>query len=246
MTGRHRKQSTTSLSAAKVAAAGAMLGGAGLALAAPAANAAPDSQWDQVAACESGGNWAINTGNGYHGGLQFSPSTWASYGGTQYAPTANQASRAQQIAIAEKVLAGQGKGAWPSCGTGLGSATPRTVSPTDTGTTKPVTKPVSKPAAKPAAKPVAKPVAKPAAKPVAKPVAKPAAKPAAQAGQSVNSQYINQVISQAQSGGQQVDPAGRALLQLAAATGSCAHRSPRGPSGATGITPEAPLGVSGA
>ncbi|KXO97072.1 transglycosylase family protein [Tsukamurella tyrosinosolvens] len=219
MTGRHRKQSTTSLSAAKVAAAGAMLGGAGLALAAPAANAAPDSQWDQVAACESGGNWAINTGNGYHGGLQFSPSTWASYGGTQYAPTANQASRAQQIAIAEKVLAGQGKGAWPSCGTGLGSATPRTVSPTDTGTTKPVTKPVSKPAAKPAAKPVAKPVAKPAAKPVAKPVAKPAAKPAAQAGQSVNSQYINQVISQAQSGGQQVDPAVLAMLQQAAAKG---------------------------
>ncbi|WP_336669939.1 transglycosylase family protein [Tsukamurella sp. USMM236] len=223
MTGRHRKQSTTSLSAAKIAAAGAMLGGAGLALAAPAANAAPDSQWDTVAACESGGNWAINTGNGYHGGLQFSPSTWASYGGTQYAPTANQASRAQQIAIAEKVLAGQGKGAWPSCGTGLGSPTPRTVSPTDTGATKPVAKPVSKPAAKPATKPVAKPVAKPAAKPVAKPaakpVAKPAAKPVAQAGQSVNSQYINQVISQAQSGGQQVDPAVLAMLQQAAAKG---------------------------
>lgn len=204
MTGRHRKQSTTSLSAAKVAAAGAMLGGAGLALAAPAASAAPDSQWDQVAACESGGNWSINTGNGYHGGLQFSPSTWASYGGTQFAPTANQASRAQQIAIAEKVLAGQGKGAWPSCGRGLGAATPRTVSPTDTGTaTKPVTKPVSAPAAKP--------VAKPATKPVAKPVAKP--------GGSVNAQYVNQVISQAQSGGKQVDPAVLAALQQAAAKG---------------------------
>ncbi|MCS3781051.1 transglycosylase family protein [Tsukamurella ocularis] len=220
MTGRHRKQSTTSLSAAKIAAAGAMLGGAGLALAAPAANAAPDSQWDQVAACESGGNWAINTGNGYHGGLQFSPSTWAAYGGTQYAPTANQASRAQQIAIAEKVLAGQGKGAWPSCGTGLGAPTPRTVSPTDAGTTKPVSKPAAKPAAKPVAKPAAtKPVAKPVAKPAAKPAAKPVAKPAAQAGQSVNAQYINQVISQAQSGGQQVDPAVLAMLQQAAAKG---------------------------
>lgn len=218
MTGRHRKQSTTSLSAAKIAAAGAMLGGAGLALAAPAANAAPDSQWDQVAACESGGNWGINTGNGYHGGLQFSPSTWAGYGGTQYAPTANQATRAQQIAIAEKVLAGQGKGAWPSCGTGLGAATPRSVSPTDTGATKPVTKPVAKPAAKKVVKPAAKPVAKPAAKPVAKPAAKkPVVKP--RAGQSVNSQYIDQVISQAQSGGHQVDPAVLAMLQQAAAKG---------------------------
>ena len=208
MTGRHRKQSTTSLSAAKIAAAGAMLGGAGLALAAPAANAAPDSQWDQVAACESGGTWAINTGNGYHGGLQFSPSTWAGYGGTQYAPTANQATRAQQIAIAEKVLAGQGKGAWPSCGRGLGAATPRTVTPTDTPTgTKPVTKPAAKPVTKPAAKPVAKPAAKPAAEPVAKP------------GQSVNSQYIDQVVAQAQSGGQQVDPAVLAMLKQAAAKG---------------------------
>ncbi|TWS18807.1 transglycosylase family protein [Tsukamurella asaccharolytica] len=223
MTGRHRKQSTTSLSAAKVAAAGAMLGGAGLALAAPAANAAPDSQWDKVAACESGGNWAINTGNGYHGGLQFSPSTWAGYGGTQYAPTANQASREQQIAIAEKVLAGQGKGAWPTCGRGLGSPTPRTVSPTDTDTTKPVTKPVTKPATKPAPKPVAapapKPVAKPAPKPVANPAPKPVAKPVAQPGQSVNAQYINQVISQAQAGGQKIDPAVLALLQQAAAKG---------------------------
>jgi hypothetical protein len=76
--------------------------------------------WDQLARCESGGNWAINTGNGYYGGLQFSPSTWSAYGGGAYASTANLASREQQIAIAEKVQAAQGWGAWPSCSSQLG------------------------------------------------------------------------------------------------------------------------------
>ena len=69
--------------------------------------------WDAIAACESGGNWAINTGNGYYGGLQFSPSTWSSNGGTGMP---NQASRAEQIRIAENVLRTQGIGAWPVCG----------------------------------------------------------------------------------------------------------------------------------
>jgi LysM repeat protein len=91
---------------------------------APAPVAAPTvaggSVWDQLAVCESGGNWAINTGNGYYGGLQFSYSTWLGYGGGAYAPTANLATREQQIAIAEKVLAGQGWGAWPACTTKLG------------------------------------------------------------------------------------------------------------------------------
>ncbi|GKQ33700.1 LysM peptidoglycan-binding domain-containing protein [Streptomyces sp. A012304] len=87
------------------------------------ASAATASEWDAVAQCESGGNWSINTGNGYYGGLQFSASTWAAYGGTQYAATADQATKAQQIEIAEKVLAGQGKGAWPVCGVGLSNAT---------------------------------------------------------------------------------------------------------------------------
>ncbi|MFJ3903368.1 transglycosylase family protein [Streptomyces sp. NPDC090025] len=104
-----------------------LAGVAGVAVAAPlmtagSANAATASEWDRVAQCESGGNWSINTGNGYYGGLQFSASTWAAYGGTAYASTANQASKSQQIAIAEKVLAGQGKGAWPSCGVGLSGA----------------------------------------------------------------------------------------------------------------------------
>src|SRR6478735_8189015 len=80
------------------------------------ASAASNSTWDKVADCESSGNWAINTGNGYFGGLQFSPSTWAAYGGRSYAPQANQATRAQQIAVAERVLAAQGPGAWPVCG----------------------------------------------------------------------------------------------------------------------------------
>ncbi|MFD8012747.1 transglycosylase family protein [Streptomyces sp. NPDC058955] len=105
----------------------ALVGVTGAAVAAPlmaagTASAATSSEWDRVAQCESGGNWSINTGNGYYGGLQFSASTWAAYGGTAYASTADQASKSQQIAIAEKVLAGQGKGAWPSCGVGLSSA----------------------------------------------------------------------------------------------------------------------------
>ncbi|RII15052.1 Resuscitation-promoting factor RpfA precursor [Streptomyces sp. YIM 130001] len=93
-------------------------------MSATGASAATTSEWDQVAQCESGGDWSINTGNGYSGGLQFSPSTWSAYGGTAYAASADQASKSQQIAVAEKVLAGQGKGAWPSCGVGLSSASP--------------------------------------------------------------------------------------------------------------------------
>ena len=99
---------------------GAMFAGgvaaAGVSLAAPAANAAPPSAWDQVAQCESGGNWQINTGNGYYGGLQFSAQTWSGFGGGEYAATADQATREQQIDIGERVLAGQGAGAWPNCG----------------------------------------------------------------------------------------------------------------------------------
>ncbi|MFG1920808.1 transglycosylase family protein [Cryptosporangium sp. NPDC048952] len=75
-----------------------------------------DVNWDAIAQCESGGRWNISTGNGYHGGLQFSPSTWRAYGGRQYAGSAHQASRSQQITVARKVLRGQGIGAWPTCG----------------------------------------------------------------------------------------------------------------------------------
>jgi LysM repeat protein len=73
------------------------------------------SLWDRIAACESGGNWHINTGNGYYGGLQFSASTWLGYGGGSYASRADLATREQQIAIAQKVQASQGWNAWPVC-----------------------------------------------------------------------------------------------------------------------------------
>jgi len=103
------------IAAAGAAGAAALLG--------PATAASADSgvNWDAVAQCESGGNWSINTGNGFRGGLQFTQGTWAAYGGTQYAGSANQASREQQIAVAEKVLKGQGIGAWPVCGKRAGS-----------------------------------------------------------------------------------------------------------------------------
>ncbi|MGV0804217.1 transglycosylase family protein [Mycolicibacterium setense] len=128
MSGRHRKpaSSSSAKNVAKIAFTGAVLGGSGLALAGQAM-AATDGEWDQVARCESGGNWAINTGNGYHGGLQFSPSTWSSHGGGEYAPAAYMATKEEQIAVAERVLAGQGKGAWPTCGRGLSGASPRNV-----------------------------------------------------------------------------------------------------------------------
>lgn len=86
--------------------------------AAPAAGA---GVWDQLAQCEAGGNWAINTGNGYSGGLQFAPGTWTGNGGGAYAPTASQASREQQIAVAENIRAKSGGyGAWPACSAKLG------------------------------------------------------------------------------------------------------------------------------
>lgn len=72
--------------------------------------------WSQVAACESGDNWAINTGNSFYGGLQISLSTWAAFGGDRYAARPDLATKAQQIRVAEHILAGQGAGAWPVCG----------------------------------------------------------------------------------------------------------------------------------
>ena len=126
MSGRHRKPTTSSIGVAKIVVTGAVLGGSSLGLAAQA-QAATDSEWDIVASCESSGNWSINTGNGYHGGLQFAPSTWLGFGGGQFASSAHMATRDEQIAIAEKVLAGQGKGAWPTCGRGLSGPTQRDV-----------------------------------------------------------------------------------------------------------------------
>jgi uncharacterized protein YabE (DUF348 family) len=78
------------------------------------------SVWDSIAQCESGGNWSINTGNGFKGGLQFTDQTWKAFGGGSYAASADQASRDQQIAVAKKVQASQGWGAWPGCTGKLG------------------------------------------------------------------------------------------------------------------------------
>jgi nucleoid-associated protein YgaU len=89
----------------------------GVGLAATPANAASGSTWDALAQCESGGNWAINTGNGYYGGLQFNLGTWQANGG---AGNPASASREAQIAVAERVLASQGWGAWPACSAQLG------------------------------------------------------------------------------------------------------------------------------
>jgi peptidoglycan hydrolase-like protein with peptidoglycan-binding domain len=97
---------------AGVALAGAAVTAGGLVT---AQSAQADTVWDRVAQCESGGDWSINTGNGFYGGLQFTYQTWAGYGGQKYAQTANLATKAQQIEIAQKVLASQGPGAWPVC-----------------------------------------------------------------------------------------------------------------------------------
>jgi LysM repeat protein len=114
------KKSTFS-TAARRGATLAAVSAATLALSATAANAATPtasaSTWDALAQCESGGNWSTNTGNGFSGGLQFTPQTWAAFGGTG---SPQGASRAQQIAVAEKVQASQGWGAWPACSAKLG------------------------------------------------------------------------------------------------------------------------------
>ena len=126
--GAHRVVTTTRRS--RAVRGGAVLAGTAAAslgiLAGPAigtSSAAGSHNWDGVAQCESGGNWSINTGNGYYGGLQFSQSTWQAYGGGQYASRADLAGKDQQIAIAENVLAGQGIGAWPVCGKQLTGGT---------------------------------------------------------------------------------------------------------------------------
>ncbi|WP_405825160.1 transglycosylase family protein [Streptomyces sp. NBC_00838] len=114
-TGRHRRYQPSRINRASLT---VTAGGAGIALpliGASTVNAAPVDTWEKVAACESTNNWQINTGNGYYGGLQFSQSTWEAFGGGQYAPRADLATKDQQIAVAEKVLKGQGPQAWPHC-----------------------------------------------------------------------------------------------------------------------------------
>ncbi|OIJ64170.1 transglycosylase family protein [Streptomyces mangrovisoli] len=111
-----RKARTTA-----VLAGAALLAPLGLLVTGGHAAAADNGVWDRIAQCESGGNWHINTGNGYYGGLQFSAGTWRAYGGTAYAPRADEASRSAQIAVATKVQHAQGWGAWPVCSARAGA-----------------------------------------------------------------------------------------------------------------------------
>src|SRR5690606_1592921 len=113
--GRHRRYQPNRINRASLT---VTAGGAGMALPLMpigVAQAADVGTWDKAAAGESTNDWNSNTGNGYYGGLQFTQSTWEEYGGTRYAPRADLATKDQQIAIAEKVLDGQGPGAWPVC-----------------------------------------------------------------------------------------------------------------------------------
>ncbi|MEU1476610.1 transglycosylase family protein [Streptomyces sp. NPDC005760] len=113
--GRHRRYQPNRINRASLT---VTAGGVGIAvplIGTGTAHAADVDTWNKVAACESSNNWSVNTGNGYYGGLQFTQSTWEAYGGTRYAARADLATRDQQIAVAEKVLDGQGPGAWPAC-----------------------------------------------------------------------------------------------------------------------------------
>jgi murein DD-endopeptidase MepM/ murein hydrolase activator NlpD len=113
--GRHRRYQPNRINRASLT---VTAGGAGMALpfmGAGTAQAADVDTWNKVAACESSNDWNINTGNGFYGGLQFTQSTWEAYGGRAYAARADLATKDQQIAVAEKVLDGQGPGAWPTC-----------------------------------------------------------------------------------------------------------------------------------
>jgi hypothetical protein len=117
--GKHRKSPASARPIGSVMLVGA-LASAPLLMAAPA-DAAPEATWDKVAQCESGGQWNAATDNGYYGGLQFAPSTWTGFGGGEFAPMAHQATREQQIEVAERVLAAQGWNAWGACGQQAGA-----------------------------------------------------------------------------------------------------------------------------
>ena len=116
--GKHRKQSRVVRGIAKVVVAGAIVAVPMSIAAIPASADTSNVNWDAIAQCESGGNWAANTGNSFHGGLQFTQSTWAANGGQGQA---QNATREQQIAVAERVAQTQGMGAWPHCQYASGS-----------------------------------------------------------------------------------------------------------------------------
>ncbi|WP_406297874.1 transglycosylase family protein [Embleya sp. NBC_00888] len=154
-TGRHRRRSTSRTTRLIAAAGVAGVGVAMPIIGAGTAQAASVSTWDKVAQCESTGNWQINTGNGFYGGLQFTASTWKAFGGTEFAARADLATKGQQIAIAEKVLKGQGPGAWPVCSVKAGLTRGGAAADVDTGSSAGKTAPKTAPkteTAKPAPK----------------------------------------------------------------------------------------------
>ncbi|MGW7609209.1 transglycosylase family protein [Streptomyces sp. NPDC054766] len=156
----HKARTANRTRTTAVLAGAALLAPLGLLAATGDAAAADSGVWDRIAQCESGGNWHINTGNGYYGGLQFSAGTWRAYGGTAYAPTADQASRSAQIAVASRVQSAQGWGAWPTCSARAGAygnapASSGAGSAAGTGTTK--SAPRSAPAKREPAKEPARP-----------------------------------------------------------------------------------------
>ncbi|MFD9124983.1 transglycosylase family protein [Kitasatospora sp. NPDC059571] len=109
----------TGLWSATTAPGHAAAGHAAVVVAGPAAGG-PGVDWDRIAACESGGRWQADTGNGYYGGLQFDRATWRANGGTAYAPRPDLATRDQQIAVAERLAARRGLAPWPACGARAG------------------------------------------------------------------------------------------------------------------------------
>jgi hypothetical protein len=136
--GRHRAQPTTratgSLRRHAARAATILIAATAIPLvAAPTiAHAATTADWERLAVCESGGNWAINTGNGYYGGLQFSSSTWNAFGGAEFASRADLATPEEQMVVANRTLIEQGWGAWPSCSRSVGLyGSPTTGGPTE-------------------------------------------------------------------------------------------------------------------
>lgn len=178
----------------RTAAALAIGGVAAATMSMPAANAVDGATWDALAQCESGGNWSINTGNGFYGGLQFTQQSWNGVGMSGSPATA---SRAQQIEAGERLLAIQGWGAWPACSAKLGlygktGAAPTYTEPTTTvaaqsQTQQTYTAPAAQaapaaPAAQAAPAAVEAPAAAPAAPAVEAPAAAPVAAPKAAAG----------------------------------------------------------------
>jgi LysM repeat protein len=212
----------------------AALGVAGVGLTIPCltsgtASAATVATWDKVAQCESSGNWSINTGNGFYGGLQFTQSTWSAFGGTAYASRADLATKDQQIAVAEKVLASQGPGAWPVCSKKAGLTKGGAPASVDTSSdAKPQSAPQQQTPKRQAQKPVEKPAQKPEAKPAQKQGPKHAApqqaeKPVEQSAQQYVPKHAAprpaQPAPSAQSGHDYTVRAGDTLSTIAAAQG---------------------------